>query len=67
MRVKRAGDVTPATAAVTWKAPVALLAVIAGDVAMPLASVVTVAGPENVTLAPLVGAVKVTCAPPIGL
>ena len=34
--------------------------------ATPLLSVVTVAGPENVTLAPLDGAVKVTATPGTG-
>ena len=52
--------------ALTWKAPLCEFAVIAGEVAMPLASLVTVVGPANMTLAPLEGGVKVTGRPAIG-
>jgi hypothetical protein len=48
--------------AVTWNDPTWVLAVTEIDAA-PVESVVTVVGPVNVTLAPLVGAAKVTETP----
>jgi hypothetical protein len=66
---KFAGFKTPATVAVTVYAPAVLLAVNTGAVATPCPFVLTVAvvpTPVNVPLAPLVGAVNVTTAPPSG-
>jgi hypothetical protein len=48
--------------AVTWKDPIWEFALTA-IAATPVLSVVTVGGPEKLTLAPLDGAVKVTAAP----
>jgi hypothetical protein len=67
-----AGDETPVTVALTAYAPAVLFAVNTGEVATPLALVVTVAvapvpGAANVPLAPVDGAVKVTDAPLMGL
>ncbi len=67
VRLKRAGAEAAAVVAVTWNAPVCELAVMAGAIATPSAPELTVAGPENVTLAPLAGAVKITEALGIGL
>src|SRR5215469_8831585 len=63
VRLNRASDDAPAAVAVTWKVPTCGLAAMAGEAAMPLLSVFTVAHPENVTLAPLPGGVKVTANP----
>jgi hypothetical protein len=52
----------PVIEAVTETVPARVFAVTTGDVAMPLASVGTVAGPPKVTLGPLVGAANVTAA-----
>ena len=67
VRLKRAGPEAAAVVAVTWNVPVCELAVMAGETATPSAPEVTVVGPENVTLAPLAGAAKVTEALAIGL
>src|SRR5579875_1580653 len=59
----------PSTLAVTVYDPAVVLAVNAGAVARPPASVVTTAvvpPPANVPPGPAAGAVKVTCAPPTG-
>jgi hypothetical protein len=68
VRLKLAGVVTPVALAVTVYAPVTKLAVKAGAMAIPVLLVVAVFTPlANVPLAPLLGAVKVTVAPTIGL
>jgi hypothetical protein len=67
VRENDAGVETPVALAVTLYAPAMLFAVSAGEVAWPLAAVVTVAGPPNVALAPDAGAANVTLTPEIGL
>jgi hypothetical protein len=47
--------------------PAMLLAVSDGEVALPLASVMTVGGELNIALAPVAGAANVTATPEIGL
>ncbi len=61
--VKVAGEVAPVAVARTWNEPGCEFAVNVGETAMPLALEVTVAEPENVALAPVGGAVKVTATP----
>src|SRR5579871_3991240 len=69
LRLKLAGVEIPGVLASGVHVPACPLAVSAGAVAMPLASVTAVAVPEplKVPLAPLAGAVNVTAAPLIGL
>src|SRR6516225_7319993 len=64
VKVKIAGVAIPEAVAVTWKEPTWELAVTKIP-AIPVPSVVTVAGPRKVTLAPLVGAENVTATPGI--
>ena len=67
VRLKVAEAAAPVVDAVTWKDPACPFAVIAGEVAMPSASVITVAELPKLTLAPPEeGAAKVTEAPGIG-
>jgi len=67
VRVKLAGVVTPETLAVTLYEPVVELAVIAEDVATPLALVTAVFPLTKVALAPEPGTAKVTVIPLTGL
>ena len=67
VRLKFAGEATPAVEAVTVSLPAVEFAVKVGAVATPLLFVTTVADPLNVPLAPLPGAANVTDAPAIGL
>ena len=70
VRLNDADVATPETLAVTEYVPVVTLAVKVGAVAMPLLLVVSVTevlSPENVPLAPLEGAAKVTVTPLIAL
>src|SRR6516162_2276415 len=60
VRLKAAGAVAPAVDAVTWNDPSTPLAVIVGEVAIPLASATTVGELLKVTLGPVPGAAKVT-------
>src|SRR6187549_1891783 len=66
VRTNVAGDCAPVVDPVTETGPARAFAIIAGDVAMPLALVGTVAGPPKVTLGPLAGAANVTGAFAIG-
>jgi len=67
VRAKVAGVLTPDTLAVTLYVPVVELAVIAEDVATPLALVTAVLPLAKVTLAPELGTAKVTVTPLTGL
>ena len=60
VRLNVAGCVAPGVVAVTWNVPGVPFAVAVGAAAIPIALVVTVVGPANVTLAPLAGALNVT-------
>src|SRR5205085_9291311 len=68
VREKFAGEATPETEAVTVETPAVVFAVKTAAVATPDAFVVVVlTPPENIPLAPLVGAVNVTVTPLTGL
>jgi hypothetical protein len=65
--MNEADDGIPPVVAVTVIDPASVVAVIPGEVAIPKTLVVTVAGPLNVTLGPVPGAVNVTATPAMGL